>query len=207
MNYYITSEFEMTIGPSRLESLNGHPSTVYGLDSDLKIVYQNPASIQFSEQNSHNNRISSASSLGKNIFDFIPDLLAPTYKKLFESVTHDKNPSLISRQFEYECSSPEFYRVFSMHLYPLNKGGILVIHSLVIEEPYINSQSQELNTVVESDYINKHGSVTQCANCRRIKNLAKDGQWDWIPKWVKEPHIPTSHGICRPCKHHYYLSD
>jgi hypothetical protein len=194
----------MIIGTSRLESLNSHPSTVYGLDSDLNIVYQNPASIQFSEQDSPNINSSSGSLLGSNIFSFIPDALAPNYKKLFESVTNKKNASMISRQFEYECSSPEIYRVYSMHLYPLDKGGILVIHSLVIEEPYINSQSQETNIVVESDYINKHGIVTQCANCRRIKNLSKDGQWDWIPKWVKAPHMPTSHGICRPCKHHYY---
>jgi hypothetical protein len=207
LNYYITPEFESAVGASRLKSLNSHPHTVYGLDSDLNIVFQNPASIRFSEENSHDNHNSIESSLGKNIFDFIPGALAPTYKKLFESVTNDKNVSMLPKQFEYECSSAELHRVFSMHLYPLVKGGILVVHSLVIEEPHVESPGQQTGIGLEGDYINAYGIVTQCANCRRIKNLSIDGQWDWVPKWVKEPQMPTSHGVCPPCMHHYYLSD
>jgi hypothetical protein len=45
----------MTIGAPKLESLNSHRNSVYGLDLDLNIVYQNPAPINFSEENSRNN--------------------------------------------------------------------------------------------------------------------------------------------------------
>lgn len=198
----------MVLGASRLDSLNSHTCAVYGLDSKLNIAYQNPASIKFSEDNSDNNHVSCESSLGRNIFDLIPDVLAPVYKELFESVMNEKSVSMISRQIEYECSSPELYRRFSMHIYPIGKdGGLLVVHSLLIEEPYIAFFADATNMVNECNYINKHGLVTQCANCRRIKNLSIEGQWDWIPKWIKEPHTPMSHGICRPCMHHYYLHD
>jgi hypothetical protein len=204
MQYYITAEFEGIIGASRLESLNSHPSAVYGLDSKFYIVYQNPASLNFSEQN-NNSHVSVESSLGKNIFDIIPEALATAYKELFTSVLNDKSTLMISRQFEYECSSPELYRSFSMHIYPLGKDGLLIVHSLLVEEPYISLLGEVANIVDEDNYIDKNGIVTQCANCRRIKNLSNEGQWDWITKWVKEAHKPTSHGICKPCMQHYYL--
>jgi len=206
MNHCITSEFEELIGASRLESLNSHPSTVYGLDSELNIAYLNPAWFKFSEENGNNIFVDNEWSLGRNIFDAIPDVLEPFYRDLFQSALNEKEPPEISQQFEYECSSPELYRRFSMHLYPVGVDGVVVVHSLCIEELYKLPSANGVITLDEDDYIDKEGMIHQCANCRRLQNLNDKERWDWVPKYIKEPHSKTSHGVCVPCMHHYYLS-
>jgi hypothetical protein len=204
MSYYITPEFEALIGASRLESLNSHPGSVYGLDSALNISYLNPAWFKFSEDNGGEVFVSSDWTLGKQIFSSIPDAQKSFYRDLFESALNENKPSITSQQMEYECSSPELYRRFSMHLYPVGKDGILVVHSLLIEEPHRSSLADGVIVLDEDNYIDKDGIVRQCANCRRIQNLNNTEQWDWIPKWVTEAHPRTSHSICRPCRQHYY---
>ena len=59
MNHYITPEFEVLLGIARLESLDSHPSTVYGLDSEFNISYLNPAWFKFAEENGNNLFVSS----------------------------------------------------------------------------------------------------------------------------------------------------
>jgi len=207
MNHYITSEFESLIGASRLESLNSHSSTVYGLDSEFNISYLNPAWFKFSKDNGNNIFVNSEWSLGKHIFDAIPNVLESFYRDLFESALNEEESSVISMQSEYECSSPELYRRFSMHLYPMGKEGVVVVHSLVIEEPYKSSPPKGEITLDERHFIDKDGIIHQCADCRRIQNLNDKERWDWIPKYIKEPHPKTSHGVCPPCMQHYYLSE
>ena len=207
MNHYITSEFERLIGASRLDSLNSHPSSVYGLDSMLNISYLNPAWFKFSAVNGNDIFDSSEWLLGKNILDSIPDVLKEFYKDLFESTLEkDKHP-IISKQLEYECSSPTLYRRFSMHLYPIGSNGIVIVHSLVIEEPYTSPSVEGMLVFDEEEYIDEKGILTQCANCRRIENKKHPNRWDWIPKLIEEPYSMTSHGICKPCMQHYYLSN
>jgi hypothetical protein len=205
MNYCITQKFESLISVSKLKSLNNHPNAVYGLDSELNIAYQNPAALKFSEDNSGNFVVNKESALGKHIFDLIPDVLAPVYKELFESAQNETESSLIAPQFEYECSSPELYRRFSMHIYSLANQGVLVVHSLLIEEPYIPlSAVKETKLNDEVSCVDKVGVVRQCANCRRIRNVHNEEQWVWVPKLIKDPHTITSHVICKPCRAHYY---
>ena len=204
MNRQITPEFESIIGSSRLESLNDHPSTVYGLNSKFEISYLNPAWFKFAELNGGEVFIGEDWSLGRNIFDCIPDILQEYYRNLFKSALKDVSPEGISIQSKYECSSPTIYRCFSMHLYSVGWDSLLVVHSLVIEEPHTSSSYQGRIFLDEKEYIDDNGLVHQCTNCRRIKNLKHVGRWDWLPKWIEKPHPNTSHGICFPCMKHYY---
>ena len=199
MSHRITPEFESIIGSSRLESLNSHPSTVYGLNSEYEISYLNPAWFKFAEVNGGDIFIGEDWSLGKNIFDCIPDILEDYYKKLFNSALEEVKSENISIQSEYECSSPNIYRCFSMHLYSVGRDGLLVVHSLVIEEPHTSLTGEGLLALDENEYIDDNGLVHQCANCRRIKNIKHNGRWDWLPKWIEKPRPNTSHGICFPC--------
>jgi len=205
MRYYITPEFAALIGELRLKSLNSHPSSVYGIDSEFNISYLNPAWFNFAKENGNNIFNSNEWLLGRNIFDSIPDELESFYKVLFESSLKIIKSPLISEQLEYECSSPELYRRFSMHLYPMRKDGIVVVNSLVIEESNTSSPINGLLKLNEKDYIDKDGIVHQCANCRRIHNVKNTEQWDWIPKFIDKPYPKTSHSICSPCMHHYYF--
>ncbi len=206
MHHSITPQFEALIGASRLDSLNSHPSSVYGLDSGLEISYLNPAWFKFAEENGNKNFSVNEWSLGKPVLDSIPDLLKSFYTELFESALNAKDPSIFSRHLQYECSSSELYRRFSMHLYPLGKDGFVTVHSLLVEEPYLTLPREGLIALDENQYIDINGIVRQCANCRRIQSIKNKERWDWIPKWVNEPVSNTSHGICPPCLHHYYLS-
>ena len=206
MKHYITPEFAELIGESRLESLNSHPNTVYGLDSKFNISYLNPAWFKFAEENGNNIFISNEWSLGRNIFDAIPEALQLFYKDLFELTLKEKKSPVISRQSDYECSSPELYRRFSMHLYSMGKNGFVVVNSLLIEEPYMSPPIEGLLKFNEEDYIDKNGFLYQCACCRRIKNQNIPERWDWIPKFIETPYPETSHGFCSPCMQHYYLA-
>jgi hypothetical protein len=202
MKHHITSEFEELFGKPRLDGLNGHPGSVYGLDSKFNIAYLNPAWFEFAEENA--NRIFNADEwpLGRNIFDSIPDVLMMFYRDLFESCLRGRASSVNAEQFEYECSSPYLYRRYSMHLYPLDGNGIVVVHSLVVEESYISNAVGRVE-LDESQYIDKNGFINQCASCRRIQNQNNTAQWDWIPKWIEKPYPKTAQRICSTCKLHY----
>jgi len=206
MKYSISSKFEALIGEKILNDLNSHPSTVYGLDSNLNISYLNPGWFKFSEDNGNKIFISDEWSLGRNIFDCIPNVFESFYRNLFETTLNEEKPPVNPRQLEYECSSPELYRKFSMHLYSMGKEGILVINSLVVEEPHATLPVEGLLKFDEKDYIDEDGILHQCANCRRIQNIRTPKQWDWIPTFIEKPHPKTSHAVCSPCKQYYYLS-
>ncbi len=204
MPYYITPAFNALIGKERLEILNQHPSTVYGLDAQLNIAYLNPAWFAFAQENGNQRFLEHEWVLGKNIFDAIPDALVSFYKNLFISNLDGNRSAFAPKQLDYECSSPELYRRFSMHLYPLAEEGILVVHSLVVEESHQQRHSKEV-IFKPHNYIDKHGILLQCANCRRIHNLTYPERWDWVPKLIEKPYAKTSHGICSLCAEHYYL--
>jgi hypothetical protein len=202
----VTTGFEALMGASRLGSLNSSHSTVYGLDAEFKLSYLNPAWFKFAEENGGDLFAIDEWSLGKNVFDSIPPTLESYYKELFVSVWNEKRPLFKPKQSVYECSSPELYRRFSMHLYPFGKAGLLVVHSLLVEESHDPTPGERTDSFKEEDYVSKKGVVEQCANCRRVRNLKDQERWDWIPMWIKEPCKNISHGICSPCLHHYYLS-
>jgi len=205
MKYFISSEFETLIGGKRLDDLNSHPNSVYGLDSNLNISYLNPGWFEFAEDNGSNVFVSDEWSLGTNIFDCIPNVLESFYRDLYETTLSEKGATVVPRQSEYECSSPELYRNFSMHLYPMGKDGIVVVNSLIVEEPHKSRSVDGLIEFEKKDYLDENGILHQCANCRRTQNLNTPERWDWIPIFIEKPYPKTSHGICSVCMQHYYL--
>ncbi len=204
MNYLISTGFEALIGAKRLDSFNCHPNPVYGLDSSLNISYLNPAWFIFAEKNGSNKFIIDEWSLGRNIFDCIPDVFESFYRDLYNSALNEEKPTVSPKQREYECSSPELYRRFSMHLYHLKRDGLVIVNSLVVEEKHTSLPIDRQNIFNEDNYIDKHGLIHQCANCRRIQRQSNLEHWDWLPKYIEEPHPNTSHGVCMPCLRHYY---
>ena len=134
MKHHITTEFADIISNSMLERMGSHSCSIYGLNSEFEISYLNTAWLNFSEANGNHIFDNSAWSLGRNIFDCIPDSLESYYKNLFESTLKAEDPSVEAKQTEYECSSPDLCRRFSMHLYPIGKVGILAaqFHSIAM---------------------------------------------------------------------------
>jgi hypothetical protein len=200
MGHKISVKFAELIDQECLDSFNKHPSSIYGLDKNYNIVYLNDAWFSFAQDNGGDNEWT----LGRNIFDTIPDLEKLFYKNLFDSTLKQQNSSMISPQTEYECSSPSLYRRYSMHIYPVGTEGLVVVNSLVIEEPIEKHYSQDSQQIESKDYIDENRCIYQCANCRRIRLLSDSNKWAWIPKFISKPYPNTSHCICPPCLNYYY---
>jgi hypothetical protein len=204
MDHCITPEFAQLIGQSRLKSLNDHSSAIYGLDSQLRLAYLNPAWFRFAQDNSADDLFTETWALRRPIFDAIPEVLLPFYEELHDCVMGGPQ-KIHPDNIEYECSSPTLYRWYAMHLYPLGDNGVVVVNSLLVEEPHEPPEAG-IHHLDSTHYIDENGFVLQCANCRRFKNRAEEERWDWIPQWVEQMPPKTSHGICWPCKEHFYPS-
>jgi len=177
---------------------------IFGLWNDLTLWYFNMGWIRFAEGNQGAPDIVSPDYLGVPILDVCGKALAAFYKNLFESCLEGSFDELHPAQHRYECSSPEKFRQFLMTLYPLgNKDGILVVNSLVIETTHAARNTQPF-PAIPSDYLNENNFIRQCSHCRRVENQRIENQWDWVPEWVKEPPLETSHGLCPVCLEYYY---
>jgi hypothetical protein len=107
-------------------------------------------------------------------------------------------------EHDYECSSPTQRRVFRMRIHPCPSGGFVVVHSLLREAPPGDVACPPLDAL----YRDARGLVVQCANCRRVRQVAAQATpgaaWDWVPEYVARMPPQTSHAICRPCADFYY---
>jgi hypothetical protein len=127
------------------------------------------------------------------------DGMAEPFRSFFNAAL--SNTLMTGEVFEsdYECSSTDTFRMFHMRALPIEREGLLLEHSLVVEHPHVRL-SVELK---EEAYVQPNGMVLQCGNCRRIRRAVAVA-WDWIPAWVRSPPPRTSHGICNTCLGFYW---
>ena len=139
--------------------------------------------------------------LGKKILKSFPDQLKPFYQELFsKALAQDPSESLAPVQHAYECSSPEYYRQYSMALYPLEQQqGVLVVNSLVVMQSH-----KETAQPIENIYRDGDGIIHQCAHCRKVRCTDDSQRWDLVPAWIKSIPPNASHDLCLPCFEYYY---
>jgi hypothetical protein len=185
--------------------LAAHPASIVAVDSRLDIRYANPAWFHFAAENGGEPDISQHWGLGVNLMDAIPEPLVGFYRELFDRALRSHAPhSLHPLTHEYECSSPDRFRRFSMAIYPMRDAtGLLLVHSLRVEAPIESTQGFFESTRTE-DYVASDGLVRQCACCRRIRSVRDRNQWHWIRAWVRECIASVSHTVCPVCATHYY---
>jgi hypothetical protein len=99
----------------------------------------------------------------------------------------------------YECSSADVFRRFHMRALPLDRKGLLLEHSLVVERPHDPADA----TARDVAYADGRGIVLQCSNCRRVRRR-ESAAWDWVPHWVRQAPAQTSHGLCNTCVSFYW---
>ncbi len=190
-----------TLNFDGVESMEG---SAYGLWPDLRIAYVNPWWFRFAGENRGEPGISLHWGLGRSVMDSVPDILEPFYHSLYASVL-EECPSRVPVRHEYECSSPGVFRRYLMMLYCLGRGeGVLVVNSSVIETPH-EAVGREPHDPIYAAYVDDHGFVHQCANCRRVKNMKEPNRWDWIPAWVAKPPAQTTHTLCSLCLPYYSI--
>lgn len=182
------------------ETIENSPHSIFGLSTDLKIIYFNKAWLEFSKLNNGEPGISTRFKIGTSIElalnGEIKDYYITNYKKVLQNLKVWKH--------EYECSSPELYREFYQDVYPLKNGkGIIIVNSLKTERSF-NKGEREESTLSEKEYLDKDGIITQCTNCRKTRRANDVNTWDWVPSLVSSIPTNISHSICVICYDYFW---
>lgn len=178
------------------EWLRESGDTVVGLWPDLTIAYVNPSWFRFARENGADGAFAEQWSVGRSLLDAIPDLLRAHHTATYEQCLEQRAPV----HADYECSTPERFRVFRSTTYPLHGDGLLVVHSLRVDRAHDRAAEEpDVERLVDA-----HGMLTQCSYCRRFAEPPVGKRWLWIPAWVREPPVRVTHGICPPCVGYYF---
>jgi hypothetical protein len=176
--------------------LEENPSLLYLLNPELKIVYCNKAWDRFAMQNGGMEWLR-ANVVGQSVLEATSGPLTGFYAEVFAKVTRDGRPW----QHDFECSSPDVYRLFHMRALPLEGSSILIENSLRIEHPH--GKDRPAMSPIEAMYRNEHAIIVMCAHCRRTRRKAMP-RWDWVPAFVADSPTPVSHGLCETCRTYYF---
>jgi hypothetical protein len=181
-------------------TLDDEGNVVYGLTADLRLAYFNPAWRRFARDNGGvalgDDRYGPGTPVLEAISGPLRDFYARAYARVLETgeVWHH----------EYECSSPDTYRVFHQTVYPLRqRRGLVVVNSLAVSRPH-EREAHAVAPAGEYAYRNAEGLITQCSHCRRVQRTDERPHWDWVPEWVSDMPPETSHGLCPLCFDYYY---
>ena len=182
---------------SRIMSvLQRSPVVSYILDSQLRLVYCNPAWNYFATSNGAP-QLTSDAMIGFDLFDAIPGDLRGVYSHAFRQVLNT------GRVWEspYQCSSPTEFRIFRMRIHLLKpQNWFIVTNPLLVERPHTKTAPAQTNT-----YVNADGFVIACAHCRCSRRLDNPEQWDFVPEYLRsESSVKVSHGLCPVCRAYFY---
>lgn len=184
-------------------ALDDDPGVIFGLWADFRLAYVNRAWFRFADENGGQPAIAERWPLGTSVMDAVPADLQPYYRYLYALANARDPHASVPLCHEYDCSGPETYRRFAMQIYTLEGlQGYLVVNSLLIERAY--EAGAAVTAPRPEDYLDENGMFCQCSHCRRYRNVAEGGRWDWVPAWVQRQPVRTSHGLCRICFDYYY---
>jgi len=194
-------DFPDLIQGFELATLDKDPHTIFALSPDLTFIYFNPAWFRFAADNHGEPALSRKFRLGTTFAAALPPVLHDFYIEAYTRVVDTGKPW----QHEYECSSPERFRVYHQTVYPFRNGqGLLVVNSLCEERGHINDYRPPHPPDAGVYRSRETGLITQCCNCRRTQRCGEPERWDWVPAWVaRMPHKTTS-GLCQLCYEYYW---
>ena len=185
----------------RIENVEADPAIIYMLDSDLRIIYCNKAWDQFASLNV-GTRLNRRAILGMRVLDVVAEPLKAFYENAFTQTEEKSQPW----EHDYECSSPDSFRLFHMRVLPLGDSYLLVENSLRFERPH--GSERPVMPADSALYVSKDGMLTMCSHCRRTRRTSTTSVlvWDWVPSYLVEPPGRVSHGLCRNCRAYFYPS-
>ena len=177
-------------------ALERETGSAYLLGLDLRIRYVNESWRRFARENGAPRLARSFAELGP-VCDTASEPLRTFYRAGFARVLAHREPW----HHVYQCSSASLFRKLSMRIdLTPQRDGFLVVNSTVVEFPI----ERALASPVDFDaYVNRHGTIVQCSNCRRVRRGNTDG-WDWIPSTLSVLPPNTTFGLCQFCEASYY---
>ncbi len=169
------------------------------LDADSQIVFCNWSWDRFAFQNGGIG-LSHLSVLGTSVLDVTPDSLQLFYKTGYATARRTGKPW----EHDFECSSPELFRLFHMRVLPIGGPYLCVENSLRIETLHEPGRA-EIHPEA-SRYLDENGFIVMCCHCRRTRQVRNIGspRWDWVPEFLKSPPGVVSHGLCELCLRFFY---
>jgi len=185
--------FARLLASEGVEQLEAAPDTVYGVWSDWRLGYANPAWDHFAQGNG-GAEVLRRWPLGADLRTAISAELWAMLAPGFEGALRSGAPWA----HRYECSSPGIFREFQLIAFPLQGQGLLLVHRLVEERPH-----QRLAGEAGATWRNENGHVVQCSYCRCLRRHGTD-EWVWVPEVVAKPVPETTHSICPTCLLHYF---
>jgi hypothetical protein len=195
MKYAFSTRSRPVGGAIPISTLEASEDVACQLNSDLRIIYCNPAWDRFALANNGGLAVSDRV-LGSMIMDFVPPELLEFYRAAFASA----RDAVV--EFAYECSSPDFYRIFQMQILPVEEPkGYTVINALNVES---GMEGKHPALPLGLEYLSNAGIITVCSHCRRSRRVDCSGQWDWVPANLKPALRNVSHGLCPICHAYFY---
>ncbi|HTN01364.1 MAG TPA: hypothetical protein VL132_05780 [Planctomycetaceae bacterium] len=182
----------------QLARLEGDEGTAFALWPDLTIAYVNPAWGRFAAANDGSPAVADRWSPGASILDAISQEVRPYFASRYRQCLRDRT----DWNHDYECSSPDRYRVFRMRVFRAESvEALIVINSCRIDFQSVREERPPL----EEWYRPASGLILQCCDCRRFRRLTAKLVWDWVPAWVRQAPSRVSHGLCESCRAFYSL--
>jgi len=182
---------ELLLAPDALavyRPLEGSDDTTYVLSKDLRLVRTNAAWAAFARANGGEQMLDRWRK-GASVLEAIPEVLRGFYRDGFLRALATSTPWM----HEYECSSPDVYRLYRMIAYPVG-GFLIVTNALQVAHPHAPPDA-----ALDVGAYAQRGVVRMCANCRRVHRPGSNERWDWVPALVAHMPDNVSHGLCPPC--------
>ena len=187
--------FKRNISYLDLASLERSGDVIYIVDPKLHLVAYNDMWETFALSND-GEEIIKRYPLGADIRDAFQGPIRNYFFQAYTKALKENTP------FEqtYECSSPQEYRLYHQTAYPLVAG-----HGLVISNHLVKKLQHDQEAVVfNKQFVDVRGLITQCQNCRKVRDPQHPDRWYWVPSLVKDCLDNVSHGICPRCMDHYF---
>ena len=190
-------EFRRLLSGFDLDDLETNECAVYGVHADWTLGYLSPAWFRFATQNGGAD-IPTRWGLGANVLDVCGPLRS-FYEENFRRCLEQE----LTWEHDYECSSAHEFRRFHLLVYPLQRGGgLLLVNNLVVEHAH-DPVARPTWEPLQKRYRQPSGLVVQCCHCRRVQR-AGNGEWDWVPAWVDRAPVNVTGGLCKPCYQVHY---
>ena len=191
----VDASFEKTIQYLDLESIEHSTDVTYIVDAGLMLRAFNPAWVSFAQKNG-GHAVLTQYPLGSDVSGAFPQTLRPYLLSAYKAAMEKERPFT----YDYECPSPICFRKFHQSAYPLaRKAGLVISNHLVEERPHDQHQHS-----FGDRFRNEHGMVTQCCNCRKLRDPSDTDSWLWVPEAVARHFPGTTHAICPRCYDFYY---
>ncbi len=171
-----------------LQEYESDRAIIYEIDADLRIVRCNQSWDRFALENASPKAIRSRVA-GVSVMEVVPVALKDFYLRVYENVrAHKRNWWHV-----FECSSPARQRHFQMRVLP-HGTGFLTVNTLIREAPH-----RESKTLPMAEYLDADGIAAMCAHCRRARNRARPGVWDWIATLLIAEEALIQYELCPFC--------